>query len=117
MRLLALAAAASMSLAPNLVMAQAACPANAVLSGGVCVCADGFTLGAGGACVSTAAPDVVVAVDAGTTARGGLPVMGDIPPGAVVVGGLVLLAGVIIGIAAASDDDDAAGTTTTTTTN
>lgn len=113
MRILALAAAASMSMAPTLTMAQSACPPNAVLQGGVCVCAEGYMLTSDGTCESTDR-EAVVAVDAGGTA--GLPVMGEIPPGAIVVGGLVLLAGVAIGIAAASDDDDSSGTTTTTTT-
>lgn len=115
MRILALAAAASMSLAPTLTMAQQdVCPPNASLEAGVCVCAQGFTLGPGGACVSSAVPDAVVAVQ--TQPAADLPILGAIPPGAIVVGGLVLLAGVAIGIAAAHDDDDAAGTTTTTTT-
>ena len=113
MRILALAAAASMSLAPTLTMAQSACPQNAVLQGGVCVCTQGYMRTEGGSCESSD-PETVVAVDAGGTA--GMPVLGEIPPGAIVVGGLVLLAGVVIGIAAASDDDDSAGTTTTTTT-
>ena len=113
MRIFALAAAVSMSLTPAVPMAQA-CPENAVLSGGICVCADGFALAPGGNCISTAAPDVVVAVDSGQLA--GVPLMSKIPPEALVIGGLVILAGVIIGIAAASDDDAAGGTTTTTTT-
>lgn len=117
MRILALAAAASMSLAPTLTMAQNdTCPENSVLQGGACVCADGYALGAGGVCLASGGePDVVVAVDPGQTA--GLPILEEIPPGAIVVGGLVLLAGAIIGIAAASDDDDGTPTTTTTTTN
>lgn len=115
MRFLSLAAAAAMSLAPTLAMAQSGCPANAVLRDSVCVCADGFMLVASGACVASA-PTTTVAVESGTTAASGLPVLGEIPPGAAVVGGLVVLAGVAIGIAAASDDDDSAGTTTTTTT-
>jgi hypothetical protein len=117
MRILALAAAASMSLAPTLAMAQQnTCPVNAVMEGDVCVCSSGFILGPGGACVAAGgSPDAVVAVDPGTTA--GLPIFEEIPPGAIVVGGLVLLAGAIIGIAAASDDDDGTTTTTTTTTN
>lgn len=113
MRILALAAAASMSLAPTLTMAQS-CPANAVLSGNICVCAEGFTVGGGGACVPANVPDVVVAVDAGTTAD--LPILSTIPPEAIVVGGLVILAGIIIGIAAGSDDDSTSTSTTTTTT-
>ena len=104
-----------MSLTPAMTMAQgAACPENSVLSGGACVCADGFALGPAGNCLSTAAPDVVVAVDSGQLA--GVPLMSQIPPEALVIGGLVILAGVIIGIAAANDDDAAGGTTTTTTT-
>lgn len=115
MRIFALAAAVSMSLTPAMTMAQgSACPANSVLSEGACVCAEGFALGPAGSCLSTAAPDVVVAVDSGELA--GVPLMSKIPPEAFVVGGLVILAGVIIGIAAASDDDAAGGTTTTTTT-
>jgi hypothetical protein len=116
MRILALAAAASMSLAPTLTMAQTdTCPENAELQGGACVCSSGFILGPGGACTAAGGEPTVVAVDPGTTS--GLPIFEEIPPGAIVVGGLVLLAGAIIGIAAASDDDDGTTTTTTTTTN
>lgn len=114
MRLLALAAAASMSLAPTLSMAQS-CPENSTLKDGVCVCAEGFALNAVGLCVPPG-PDVVVAVDAGAVAPGPLPILSSIPPGAIIVGGLVILAGVIIGIAAASGGTANTTFTTPTTT-
>lgn len=123
MRILALAAAASMSLVPTLSMAQTGCPANAILRDSACVCADGYSLAADGACVSNVsaeggetigATETTVAVESGGTA--GLPVLGSVPPGAAVVGGLVVLAGVAIGIAAASSDSTSDVTTTTTTT-
>ena len=113
MRILALAAAASLSLAPALGAAQGTCPANSVLQGGACVCADGFTLGAGGACV-TPQPDAIVAVDTGGVAEAGM--FGNIPEEAIALGALAALAAIGLGLAL-SDDDDATSTTTTTTTN
>lgn len=35
-----------------------------------------------------------------------LPVLANIPPGAIVAGGFVILAGIIIGMAGGGDDDD-----------
>lgn len=110
MKTLALAAAAAMSLAPTLSMAQSACPANAVMQNGACACVSGYELGAGGACVPMAASQSAT----GGTAT--VPVMDTIPTGAIVVGGMVILAGVVIGIAAAGSDSSSGTTTTTTTT-
>lgn len=113
MRIVALAAAASMAFGPTLSIAQTGCPANAIYRDSVCVCADGFSL-VSGSCVSTtptegeAPTEAQAPAEAQTTAAaesGGLsnlPVLGSVPTGAVIVGGLVVLAGVAIGIAAAS---------------
>jgi len=113
MRIIALAAAASMAFGPTLSMAQTGCPANAIYRDSVCVCADGYSL-MSGSCVSNAPAEgetpaeTEVPAEAQTTAAaesGGLanlPVLGSVPTGAVIVGGLVVLAGVAIGIAAAS---------------
>lgn len=113
MKILALAAAASLSLSSTVTMAQMACPPNAVLNGGgACECAPGFTLGEGLQCVQPQA-DVVVAVDPGETAvTSGL--LGDIPPAAAAAGVAAIVAGVALGLAL-SDDDDSTSTTTTTT--
>jgi len=116
MRIIALAAAASMAFGPSLSMAQTGCPANAIYRDSVCVCADGYSL-VSGACVADAPvaegdvssegeastpaeAQTTAAVEAGGVAE--LPVLGSIPTGAIIVGGLVVLAGVAIGIAAAS---------------
>src|SRR5690625_1518715 len=112
MRVIALAAAASMAFGPTLSMAQTGCPANAIYRDSVCVCADGYSL-VSGSCVSNTpvegeTPAETPPAEAQTTAAvesGGLsnlPVLGSVPTGAVIVGGLVVLAGVAIGSAAAS---------------
>ncbi len=114
MRILALAAAASMSLAPAVTMADDICPVNSELVGGACQCAEGFVLGAAGACIPTAGSSGVAGgVEAGETAN--LPILSKIPKEALIIGGLVILAGVIIGIAAASNGkSNGAGSTTGT---
>lgn len=110
MRFLALAAAASLTLAPTLPLAQqGVCPQNAIQRGNTCFCAPGFLLSDTGACV-VSGPDVKLAVQPGGSAGRPLPILSTIPADAIIVGSLVILGGMIIGIAATSG-----GTPTTTT--
>lgn len=108
----ALAAALSLSAVPAVPMAQPVCkPGQTPGEGGLCVCTAPMSLNPAGQCVQ--AEQVVV--ETGGTAGGPLPILSEIPPGAIIVGGLVILAGVVIGIAAANNDNENAVVTTTTT--